>query len=109
MRMSDWSSDVCSSDLPPGPGLAAHQLAAPALTGTHFITGDGTLLPLRTWAPPEGTEAPGVLLAPHGFNDYSNAFAESGPALAAAGLRSEQRSVGQEWGSTCRSRWLPYN
>src|SRR3546814_14420763 len=24
-------------------------------------------------------------------------------------LRSEERRVGKEWVSTCRSRWLPYN
>src|SRR3546814_16142307 len=31
----------------------------------------------------------------------------SGAALAAA-FRSEERRVGKEWVSTCRSRWSPY-
>src|SRR3546814_3307728 len=77
MRISDWSSDVCSSDL---------------------ITADGTTLPLRHWAPPEGTAPHGVVLALHGFNDYSNAFADSGPALAAQGLEVyayDQRGFGE--------------
>ena len=83
---------------PPGPGLAAQDLTGPALTETRFVTLDGTALPLRHWAPPEGTTPHGVLLALHGFNDYSNAFAESGPALAAAGLHVyayDQRGFGE--------------
>src|SRR3546814_16362827 len=27
----------------------------------------------------------------------------------AGGIRSEERRVGKEWVSTCRSRWWPYN
>src|SRR3546814_18205858 len=29
--------------------------------------------------------------------------------LAIASTRSEERRVGKEWGSTCRSRWSPYH
>jgi len=87
---------------PPGPGLTALELAGPTLTETQFVTADGSALPLRHWAPPAGPDgvkrAPrGVLLALHGFNDYSNAFAESGPALAAEGLEVyayDQRGFG---------------
>jgi len=71
---------------PPGPGLDAHALTEPMLTEDSFITADGTELPLRSWQPPAGTTPHGVLLALHGFNDYSHAFAESGPALAETGL-----------------------
>lgn len=83
---------------PPGPGLAALDLSVPTLTDKQFITADGTTLPLRHWAPPEGTAAHGVLLALHGFNDYSHAFAQSGPALAASGLQVyayDQRGFGE--------------
>jgi acylglycerol lipase len=83
---------------PPGPGLAALELSAPALTDTHFVTTDGTRLPLRRWAPPAGAPAHGVVLALHGFNDYSNAFADSGPLLAASGLEVyayDQRGFGE--------------
>lgn len=83
---------------PPGPGLAAHQLTAPALTETRFMTDDGTELPLRSWRPPEDRAPHGVVLALHGFNDYSHAFAESGPALADQGLvvyAYDQRGFGE--------------
>ncbi len=77
---------ACTPRLAPaGPGLAAHDLSGPAFTGDRFITADGSELPLRSWTP-EAIEPRGVVLALHGFNDYSHAFAESGPALAAQGL-----------------------
>ncbi len=90
---------------PPGPGLAAHALSDPALAETSFITRDGTELPLRSWAPPAGAAPHGVLLALHGFNDYSHAFAASAPALAAAGLfvyAYDQRGFG---GAPNRGLW----
>lgn len=83
---------------PPGPGLAALALAAPALTETHFFAADGTALPLRRWTPPAGVAPHGVVLALHGFNDYSNAFSEPGKALAAQGLHVyayDQRGFGE--------------
>ncbi len=42
-----------------------------------FITRDGTQLPLKTWrTPPSGLKA--VIIAIHGFNDYSNFFQLAG-------------------------------
>ncbi|MEO3427674.1 lysophospholipase [Pelagibius sp. CAU 1746] len=82
---------------PPGPGLAATGLTAAAFTEAAFVTADGTALPLRSWQPEDG-EPRGVVLALHGFNDYSHAFAESGPALAAKGLlvyAYDQRGFGE--------------
>src|SRR3546814_10007197 len=65
MRISDWSSDVCSSDL-------RHRRPAP----------------LPPFGPPSG-----------------------GPFLRQelAVPRSEERRVGKECVSTCRSRWSPYH
>ncbi|WP_340116528.1 lysophospholipase [Pelagibius sp. 7325] len=71
---------------PPGPGLETLGLAAPAIADDRFITADGTSLPLRRWTPAEGKAPHGMILALHGFNDYSHAFANSGAALAAEGL-----------------------
>ena len=51
--------------------------AAPRLESDAILAADGARLPLRAWLP-EG-EAEAVILALHGMNDYSNAFAE--PAL----------------------------
>lgn len=90
---------ACAPRLAPaGPGLASLDLPEPALAEARFVTADGTALPLRHWAPPEGSARHGVLLALHGFNDYSNAFADSGPALAASGLEVyayDQRGFGE--------------
>lgn len=43
---------------------------------SFFLTADGLRLPLQTWAP-ETAEPEAVVVALHGFNDYSNAFAEA--------------------------------
>ena len=41
----------------------------------------------------------------------STAMAALPPAkqIVGLGMRSEERRVGKEWQSTCRSRWSPYN
>src|SRR3546814_2906493 len=67
MRISDWSSDVCSSDLTVGQRL----------------------------------------VLPSGANTPANV-----PILSSGGgapPRSEERRVGKECVSTCRSRWSPYH
>src|SRR3546814_10312775 len=81
MRISDWSSDVCSSDLNDIGAVAQEQVAladsidadykgkAPAAAGLD--AGDGI------------------------FDDGA--------------VRSEERRVGKECVSTCRSRWSPYH
>lgn len=42
----------------------------PAIESDHFVSFDGTGLPLRSWAAEGKSKA--VLIALHGFNDYSN-------------------------------------
>jgi len=53
----------------------------PELTDGAFIAGDGMRLALRTWAP-ETRRPQAVILALHGFNDYSSFFDEPGDFLA---------------------------
>lgn len=53
----------------------------PSLTPTELIVADGTRLPLRSWGP-EVSPPTAVLLAVHGFNDYSGYFKETGEYLA---------------------------
>jgi acylglycerol lipase len=63
----------------PATALDAAPATAPTLprfTASVFITTDGQRLPLRRWLPAGRPKA--VILALHGFNDYSNAF--TGPA-----------------------------
>lgn len=65
---------------PEGPGGAP-----PALTDETLRTADGLALPLRQWLPE--TDPPyAVILALHGFNDYSKAFEDAGRAWAARGI-----------------------
>src|SRR3546814_4510593 len=75
MRISDWSSDVCSSDLAPERGELAIDVGAlvAVLRAAHPVDGVGSVL----------------------FADFQK--------------RSEERRVGKECVSTCRSRWSPYH
>src|SRR3546814_14061660 len=115
MRISDWSSDVCSSDLhqhrwcPPGTitfrrAAAAHRLdLAEDIQGqripcwTLFITGPR----IREWG----------FLCPKGWKhwrDFTNPKDGGAPVGRGCGEpRSEERRVGKECVSTCRSRWSP--
>lgn len=56
--------------IPAGP-----QITAPRVTDQALYTGDGMTLSLRVWAPKD-EPARAVILALHGFNDYSNAFSD---------------------------------
>src|SRR3546814_11991075 len=80
MRISDWSSDVCSSDL----GLAAGVVVAVA--GFFSIR-------MQMW----------------GMGTFGMLVAAAGSIIAALLFRSEERRVGKECVSTCRSRWSPYH
>jgi len=65
-----------------GPGWGG---GGPALmTDDLILTTDRVRLPLRGWLPPGEPRA--VVLALHGFNDYSASFRTVGPALTAAGM-----------------------
>jgi acylglycerol lipase len=67
----------------------------PRFTKTEFATADGEVLPLRRWLPRGDTKA--VILALHGFNDYSNSFDGPGEAWAQRGIATyayDQRGFG---------------
>src|SRR3546814_10251731 len=90
MRISDWSSDVCSSDLMTlQPDLDAVYVdpfsATPMLILVCDIVDPGT----------------GELYArdPRSTAKRAEAYVK----------RSEERRVGKECVSTCRSRWPPYH
>ena len=76
---------------------------APHFTGDAFIAADGARLPLRKWLPEGRPRA--VILALHGFNDYSHAFAGPGAAWAKREIATyayDQRGFGEAPG---RGRW----
>src|SRR3546814_3459367 len=80
VRISDWSSDVCSSDL----GRAILRRRAPAA---------------RNLA---------ARLIYFGGSVFSGGIAAGGGGSTPS-LRSEERRVGKECVRTCRSRWSPYH
>src|SRR3546814_11063843 len=102
MRISDWSSDVCSSDLDADflerfvNGFGCRPEISEALSQTCELLPD---LPEFTFrcrsherfklAEPMGCCVIEILLAQDA-------------------MRSEERRVGKECVSTCRSRWSPY-
>ncbi len=57
----------------------------PAIVGAAFVAGDGADLPMRQWLPAK-KQPRAVILALHGFNDYSNAFASPGEYFARRGI-----------------------
>jgi alpha-beta hydrolase superfamily lysophospholipase len=68
-----------------------------------FVTADGQILPLRKWLPQGRAKA--VILALHGFNDYSNALDGPGTIWAKLGIATyayDQRGFGAAPG---RGRW----
>jgi acylglycerol lipase len=79
----------------------------PHFAGSRFIAADGVVLPLRQWLPRGDADGnvKAVVLALHGFNDYSNAFAGPGKAWAKDGIATyayDQRGFGAAPG---RGRW----
>ncbi len=70
---------ACAGPQPSAPPAPAGSVA-PAITASDFIADDGTELPLKSWLPEGKPRA--VILALHGFNDYSNAFKDSGEEWA---------------------------
>src|SRR3546814_16484512 len=84
MRISDWSSDVCSSDLWLD-GAAAGALRSLFVDGVERAD---------VWRLPRRTRYLGTLLNHGGWGRE---------------WRSEERRVGKECVSTCSSRWSPYH
>src|SRR3546814_9847483 len=99
MRISDWSSDVCSSDL----NSPLRMLDAPSILGSAAISwSSASTLPPRP--PPDFLGA--VSLAGASAVTGSGAVPSGAPSGAE---RSEERRVGKECVRTCRSRWSPYH
>src|SRR3546814_4205695 len=84
MRISDWSSDVCSSDLI---AISIPRVDWKPLKGCLELQSTSRL-----------TEP--LPLGGAGVCKESSAFTKH---------RSEERRVGKACVSTCRSRWSPYN
>src|SRR3546814_2157267 len=91
MRISDWSSDVCSSDLQVG-----------------IAAGVDPRERLQVHGDVEG-QAVEAAAAAHADAQRGDLGAVDVDARGAFAARSEERRVGKECVSTCRSRWSPYH
>lgn len=71
-------------------------LVSPRLERAHFVATDGAVLPVRAWLPRSG-KVKAVIVALHGFNDYSNFFTAPGEYLSRHGIACyayDQRGFG---------------
>src|SRR3546814_2362421 len=91
MRISDWSSDVCSSDLP-----QLTQLDWVKKKSTHQIYLMDSAQSIHTG------DVPGRVL--NELTSHSDAQHRRYRLT-----RSEEGRVGKEYVSTCGSRWTPYH
>src|SRR3546814_12041758 len=99
MRISDWSSDVCSSDLPAAPhGRPAAPGGWPAIVGRSADRrGAGR------------ARGPAALPGPPRCREAGSERGGEPALLGGFGGRSEGRRVGQECVSTGRTRWAQYH
>src|SRR3546814_13646253 len=99
MRISDWSSDVCSSDLEEPTLVATVSGSALIDAGTHAaeVNSDS-----------EGSGVkPDELISLEGYSESVRVRSLFDDYVKSK--RSEERRVGKECVSTCRSRWSPYH
>src|SRR3546814_5283076 len=101
MRISDWSSDVCSSDL-----LATHLiLPAKPQPGEVFADRRVELRPAPPLVDILDTQQEPTAPCPRGTLCEQRRIGMT--EMQMAGRRSEERREGKECVSTCRSRWSP--
>jgi acylglycerol lipase len=84
--------------VPMGPPVTMPRIVADPKIDDRIVTADGAELPLTVWAPKPGEPARAVILAVHGFNDYSNAFEDAAKDWAKAGIITyayDQRGFGR--------------
>src|SRR3546814_12937374 len=104
MRISDWSSDVCSSDLRdrgeqtlPRFGEAHAALFAHEERAAEPVLQLADLITHRR------------LRQPQFLGGAREILQTTGGFEGAPGGRSEERRVGKEWCSPCRSLWSAYH
>src|SRR3546814_16365782 len=114
MRISDWSSDVCSSDLSGGDRIERPKRHPARQPVEQAHPGQAGLADLRRADEVEIADARRLLRRALILLDDSEAPRPGRKeiadfAAAVATMRSEERRVGKEGFSTCRSRWSPYH
>src|SRR3546814_14821999 len=117
MRISDWSSDVCSSDLHAFQqacvllqGIAVEALVPSGVLGQVEQGERRRLIGTRrseVETALDGRAGPLAGLAGQARGGYQLDVVIVVLEGAREALRSEERRVGKECGSTCRFRWSP--
>src|SRR3546814_14967078 len=102
MRISDWSSDVCSSDLVP----AVQRCRRGDDRDRIDVLKPGQSRHARRPAVSRPAECPVLFQSGLGYFSADGLIAVQ---RSVAPSRSEERRVGKECVSTCRSRWSPYH
>src|SRR3546814_18815471 len=118
MRISDWSSDVCSYDLIVGSyDLDLVLASADLIQSSEFYLPALILILLGAFT--KSAQFPFHFWLPHAMAAPTpvSAYLHSATMVKAGifvlirlwPVRSEERRVGKECVSTCRSRWSPYH
>src|SRR3546814_16996042 len=108
MRISDWSSDVCSSDLSVTRDIEPRTLLVQLLrdilgmTGTHVGCDTSQCGACVVHVDGRSVKSCTMLAA-----QAQGATVTTIEGLAASDGRSAARRVGKEWVSKCRVRWAP--
>src|SRR3546814_16644284 len=115
MRISDWSSDVCSSDLFNREGRVLRVLlqaeAAARMTPRDILNlrvrnAEGQMVPFSAFTEVSWEAGPPSVQRYNGYPAMTiSGNAAPGYSSGAAMAGSEERRVGKECVSTCRSRW----
>src|SRR3546814_13372833 len=117
MRISDWSSDVCSSDLQshvdvvhPATGdtrPVSLFLVTVAASGERKSAADRIATdPIRLREAELHEQYDRDCIT---YRDAQEVYQRARDAILRKYKRSEERRVGKECVSTCRSRWAPYH
>src|SRR3546814_17252210 len=100
MRISDWSSDVCSSDLPSVLAMASMTVAF------VYLVDD----PVNDRATPQVPASPRLTIgAPPGAAELAASVIGEDFVDRASSDRSAERRFGKACVRTCISRWSPDN
>src|SRR3546814_12180485 len=102
MRISDWSSDVCSSDLPVTGGQWVSAGSCILIVEDEFLIADH----LATMIDDMGLAVCGIADT---ADEAVAMAAQHRPDVVLMDVRSEERRVGKECVSTCSSRWSPFH
>src|SRR3546814_14223112 len=101
MRISDWSSDVCSSDLE----LDAYGAARDQRFAVERAKQEGAPLADDMGEPATFDDIIANSPPAHAYDDWTTAVVSKVGNIRVD--RSEERRVGKECVSTCSSRWSP--